>query len=422
LKRANQTVLVVDDEERIRSSVRGILNDEGYPVLETGDASSALALITRENPALVLLDVWMPGLDGIELLRQIKRERPATPVVMISGHANIQNAVAATRLGAADFIEKPFSVNGLLTSIDRVLSGTAGDAYAPIRPAHGSNGRFRDRSDLPLARLQRTVAQSIVIGGDGLHSGLKTGVILHPAAPGSGIVFSSLAGQSAIVARIENVTETGYNTTLSGGGHSVRTVEHLLSALHGLGITNVLAKTGDEIPALDGSAAEFCRLLRGAGLRDQAAAVEPVRLAEAIQIGEGDEFIRVEPADRLIIDYTLDYPKPIGVQTVHFELDAPETYEREIAPARTFGFVTEFHKLAELGLARGGRLDNLILVDNEKVVNTTLRFPDEFARHKVLDLIGDLYLLGRPLIAHVIASKSGHSDNLALLRAIAAAA
>jgi UDP-3-O-acyl-N-acetylglucosamine deacetylase len=137
-------------------------------------------------------------------------------------------------------------------------------------------------------------------------------------------------------------------------------------------------------------------------------------------VGDGDEFIRVAPADRLIIDYTLDYPTPIGVQRVHFELDSPETYEREIAPARTFGFVSEFHKLNEMGLARGGRLDNLILVDDEKVVNTTLRFADEFARHKILDMIGDLYLLGRPLLGHVTASKSGHSDNLAILRAIAA--
>jgi UDP-3-O-[3-hydroxymyristoyl] N-acetylglucosamine deacetylase len=420
-KSVNETVLVVDDEERIRSSVRGILSDEGYQVLDTGDAPGALALITRENPALVLLDVWMPGLDGIELLRRIKHERPATPVIMISGHANIQNAVAATRLGAADFIEKPFSVDGLLASIERVLSGEASGSLASLNGApDGAGVHARDRLELPNTRPQRTVAQSIVISGEGLHSGLKTGVILHPASPGSGIVFSPLAGQSAIVARIENVTETGYNTTLSGGGHSIRTVEHLLSALHGFGITNVLVKTGDEVPALDGSAAEFCRQLRAAGLRDQAAQVEPIRIAAPLQIGEGDEFIQIEPADRLIIDYTLDYPQPIGIQSVHFELDAPETYEREIASARTFGFVKEFHKLAELGLARGGRLDNLILVDDEKVVNTTLRFPDEFARHKILDLIGDLYLLGRPLIGHVTASKSGHSDNLALLRAIAA--
>ena len=417
------TVLVVDDEERIRSSLRGILSDEGYRVFDTGDGPHAMEIIARENPSAVLLDVWMPGFDGIELLRQIKQTRPQTPVIMISGHANIQNAVAATRLGAADFLEKPFSVNGLLASLERVLAGTNGGSSRPVEKANRATTDLAGATvTTGLAAPQRTLAEPLVIGGQGLHSGLKTGVILHPAPPDSGIVFSSLADQSAIVARLENVTETGYNTTLSSGGHSVRTVEHLMSALHGLGITNVLIKTDDEVPALDGSALEFCRHLHMAGITDQALPVQPVQVTRAIQIGEGSEFIRIEPADRLIIDYELDYPSPIGVQQIHFELDSPASYEREIAPARTFGFVSEFHKLAAMGLARGGRLDNLILVDDAKVVNTELRFPNEFARHKVLDMIGDLYLLGRPLIGHITARRTGHSDNLALMRAIVAAA
>ena len=194
-----------------------------------------------------------------------------------------------------------------------------------------------------------------------------------------------------------------------------------MSALHGFGITNLLVKTDDEVPALDGSAVEFCRQIAEAGMQDQQAAVEPIEVTASDRGRRtSGESIRIEPADHLIIDYTLEYPQPIGVSSVHFELTSPEAYMREIAPARTFGFVREFHKLAEMGLASGGRLDNLILVDDEKVVNTKLRFPDEFARHKVLDLIGDLYLLGRPIIGHVVASKTGHSDNLALLRAIEA--
>jgi len=414
------TVLVVDDEERIRASLRGILSDEGYSVRDTGEASRALEIVAQEHPAVVLLDVWMPGRDGIDLLREIKQVSPATQVVMISGHANIQNAVAATRLGAADFIEKPFSVNGLLASLERVLTERSGTRAQPALRT-GPPEATREAMARSSFRPQRTVAQSLVLAGQGLHSGLKTGVILHPAPPGTGIVFSSLADQSAIVARIENVTETGYNTTLSDGEHSIRTVEHLLSALHGLGITNVLVKADDEAPALDGSALEYCKELRKAGIAEQAAPIEPVRVTRSIQVGQGDEFIRIDPADSLIIDYTLSYPQPIGTQNVHFELSSAEAYEREIAPARTFGFVSEFHKLAAMGLAGGGRLDNLILVDDEKVVNTTLRFPDEFARHKVLDLIGDLFLLGRPLIGRITAAKTGHSDNLALLRAIAAA-
>ena len=412
--------MVVDDEERIRSSLRGILSDEGFRVVATGDGPGVMELIAQEKPEVVLLDVWMPELDGLELLRRIKHETPKTHVIMISGHANIQNAVAATRLGAADFIEKPFSVSGLLASLERVL-GRRSSASRTVTPIAERKEPVRRRSRVVPRRAvaQRTIAHSLVLGGRGLHSGLKTGVILHPAPTGSGITFSSLADQSAIAARLENVTETGYNTTLSSKGHSVRTVEHLMSALHGFAITNLRIQAGDEVPSLDGSALEFCQQLLDAGVQVQDEVLEPIILQKVVQVGEGDEFIRMEPAERLIIDYTLDYPAPVGLQQVHFELTSPEAYLREIAPARTFGFVHEFRKMSAMGLASGGRLDNCILIDDEKIVNTTLRFANELARHKVLDLIGDLYLLGRPIIGHVTAMKTGHSDNLALLREIA---
>jgi UDP-3-O-[3-hydroxymyristoyl] N-acetylglucosamine deacetylase len=415
----NETVLVVDDEERIRSSLRGILADEGFRVVDTGNPAGVMEIIAREKPALILLDIWMPDIDGIELLRRIKAEQPGVRVIMISGHGNIQSAVAATRLGAADFIEKPFSVQGLLAAIARVFEReTAGPLRAGGKARSTLTGMARPQvSD---ARAQRTLARSVVLGGQGLHSGLKTGVILHPAPAGSGITFSSVADETMIAARLENVAATGYNTTLTGGGRSVRTVEHLMSALHGLGISNLLIKTDDEIPALDGSAIDFCRQMVEAGIEEQGNVLEPVRVKQPIGVANNGESIRIEPAGQLTIDYTLEYPAPIGRQSVHFELSSPEAYMREIAPARTFGFVSEFRKLAEMGLASGGRLDNLILIDDQKVINTTLRFADEFARHKVLDLIGDLYLLGRPILGRVTAHKTGHSDNLALLRAIRA--
>jgi UDP-3-O-[3-hydroxymyristoyl] N-acetylglucosamine deacetylase len=418
----NETVLVVDDEERIRSSIRGILSDEGFRVVDTGDAPGVMDLIHREAPSIVLLDVWMPELDGIELLRRIKSEQPAVPVIMISGHANIQSAVAATKLGAADFIQKPFSVDGLLASISRALDGGSAapqsEDRAPALSGELPSAQARVKRG---ALAQRTIARSIVLGGQGLHTGLKTGVILHPAPIGFGIVFSSLSDDIVIEVRVENVVDTAYNTTLASGGRSVRTVEHLMSALHAFGITNLLVKTDEEVPALDGSALEFCKHIEAVGVADQAAVVEPIRINQKFVIGEegaGREFIAVEPADHLIVDYILDYPQPIGNQKVHFELTSPTAYTKEIAPARTFGSVREFRKLNEMGLGSGARLDNAILVDEQKVVNTTLRFPDEFARHKVLDLIGDLYLLGRPIFAHVTASKTGHSDNLALAKAI----
>ncbi|HJU12379.1 MAG TPA: UDP-3-O-acyl-N-acetylglucosamine deacetylase [Candidatus Binataceae bacterium] len=417
----NATVLVVDDEERIRSTLCGILSDEGYRVVATGDAAKVLDLVEGEKPEIVLLDVWMPELDGLELLRRIKQNNPRTRVIMISGHANIRNAVAATRMGAADFIEKPFSVENLLASLEQVLGRQNGHGRVGTQVSGSKQKQPARLGTTPFKAIpQRTISRSLVVGGHGLHSGLKTGVILHPAVSGSGISFSSLAAQSSIQARLENVSETGYNTTLSGKGHSVRTVEHLLSALHGLGITNLRIQADDEVPALDGSALEFCQQLLRAGIEEQDDWVEPLAPAQLIQVGEGDEFIRIEPAPQLIIDYTLEYPAPIGRQQVHFELTSPEVYVDQIAPARTFGLVREFRKMTEMGLAKGGRLDNCILIDEQKIVNTTLRFTDEFARHKVLDLIGDLYLLGRPIVGHITAVKTGHSDNLALLRAIAA--
>lgn len=418
----NETVLVVDDEDRIRSSLRGILSDEGFRVLDTGSAPEVMGLIEREHPAVVLLDVWMPDIDGIELLRRIKSESPAVQVIMISGHANIQSAVAATKLGAADFIQKPFSVTGLLAAIARVLDGgNAEQAPGTVADLGEVNGKPMIAAAVKGARRQRTIARSIVFGGQGLHSGLRTGVILHPAPVGFGIVFASLSDETQIPVQLENVTDTGYNTTLSSGARSVRTVEHLMSALHGFGITNLLIKTDDEVPALDGSASEFCRQIAEAGVRDQDATVEPIRITAPITVrSKGDEFMTIEPADHLIIDYTLDYPAPIGVQKVHFELTSTDAYVKEVAPARTFGFVRDFAQMNQMGLAMGGRLDNAIIVDDQKIVNTKLRFPEEFARHKVLDLIGDLYLLGRPLEGHITASKTGHSDNLAMVKAIRA--
>ena len=325
----NETVLVVDDEERIRSSLRGILSDEGFRVLDTGRAPDVMDLIEREHPALVLLDVWMPDIDGIELLRRIKSERPAVPVIMISGHANIQNAVAATKLGAADFIQKPFSVTGLLAAIARVLDGgDAGRVTGSVAELDAANDASTIAPAVHGARRQRTIARSIVFGGQGLHTGLRTGVILHPAPVGFGIVFASLSDETQIPMQLENVTDTGYNTTLASGARSVRTVEHLMSALHGFGITNLLVKTDDEIPALDGSAAEFCRQIAEAGVKDQDATVQPIRIKAPITVGTKarNEFMTIEPADHLIIDYTLDYPAPIGVQKVHFELTSTEAY------------------------------------------------------------------------------------------------
>ena len=413
---SSETILVVDDEAGIRSSVRGVLADEGYRVLEAEDGLGALQIIHSERPRLVILDIWMPEMDGIELLRRIRESEPHTQVIVISGHGNIETAVTATKLGAFDFIEKPFSVDGLLQLVDRALeSQPAADGALPLVDAGVPVG---ERVVAPRWS-QRTIQRSVVANGQGLHSGIRTGLILQPLPPGSGIVFGSISTAATIPARIEYVDSTGYATTLYHNGIVAKTVEHLLAALHGYRITNLLVKMQGEIPIFDGSAAEFCALIESAGIADQGGTVDEIVIDRRYEIGNRDgdgEYIAIEPADTFGVNYTLSYPAPVGRQEFVFRAGDPEDFRREIAPARTFGFLREIEALERMGLASGGRLHNCILIGENGVVNTPLRFPDEFARHKVLDIFGDFYLLGRPLRGLVTARMTGHSDNVALLK------
>ncbi len=415
---ALDTILVVDDEAGIRQSVRGILADEGYRVLEAEDGRGALRLIESERPRLVIVDIWMPEMDGIELLRRIRDSDPMTPVIVISGHGNIETAVTATKLGAFDFIEKPFSLDGLLHVVDRALeshpNGAAGSAdYAEVL----GNGLIAPLATHPW--VQRTIRRSVVANGQGLHSGIRTGLILQPLPAGSGIVFGSISTAATIPARIEYVDSTGYATTLFHDGIVAKTVEHLLAALHGYRITNLLVKMQGEIPIFDGSAAEFCSLIETAGLEDQGGAVDEIVIDRRYEIGDrdgGGEYIAIEPADTFGVHYVLQYPDPVGRQELTFQFTDTADFKREIAPARTFGFLREIEALEKMGLASGGRLHNCILIGDNGVVNTPLRFEDEFVRHKILDIFGDFYLLGRPLRGFITARMTGHSDNVALLR------
>ncbi|MEO8603203.1 MAG: UDP-3-O-acyl-N-acetylglucosamine deacetylase [bacterium] len=414
------TVLVVDDEGDIRSSLRGVLSDEGLRVIEAADGNQALHLVRSERPELVLLDVWMPEVDGIEVLRRLQEEPDRPQVIMISGHGNIETAVQATKLGAFDFIEKPFSIEALLSVVNRALEHRAlrADAeHAPVvAPRLTANGHAA-----PRAVPERTLGKSVIASGHGLHTGVKSGLILNPLPTGRGIIFANVTSGASVPAHVDYVDSTGYATTLHGGDMTVATVEHLLATLHCYGITNALIKVQSEVPAMDGSALEFCKLIEQAGVEEQGGGVEPVIIEEPIQLGgEGpdDEGIAIEPADGFSVQYTLIYPPPVGRQTYTYVHRGGESFKAEIAPARTFGFMRDMKALASMGLASGGRLDNFILIDDEKVLNTQLRFPEELARHKILDVLGDFSLLGRPLRGRIVARKTGHSDNIALLRKV----
>lgn len=422
------TVLVVDDEPQIRTSLRGILAEEGLRVLEAEDGRQALDLIHRENPEVVLLDIWMPEVDGLQLLQQLHEEQSSPAVIMISGHGNIETAVKATKLGAFDFIEKPFSLDGLVRVVNRALDHQAAvlRQAEPPSTADGNGGVDATPTGVPHTVpvrhtqrwSERTIGRSVVASGTGLHSGVKTGLILQPLPPGSGVLFTSLSIDETVPAHLDWVDSTGYATTLHRNGVTAKTVEHLLATLHAYRITNLLVKVQGEIPTMDGSAVEFCRLIESAGLVDQGGAVEEIVINRRIAVEEGEESIVIEPADCFAISYTLLYPHPVGLQQYTYIHESAEGFRDAIAPARTFGFLRDMKQLAAMGLASGGRLDNCILIDDEKVVNTTLRFPDEFARHKILDIMGDLYLLRRPIRGIVTARMTGHSDNIALLREI----
>jgi UDP-3-O-acyl N-acetylglucosamine deacetylase len=413
------TILVVDDEAKIRTTLRGVLSDEGFHVLDTDEGTKVAELVAAQRPHLVILDIWMPQVNGIELLERLKAQEPELPIIVISGHGTIETAVRATKLGATDFIEKPFSLDTLLRSVYRAmgkeLNSITGKEVPSVTPAAVTVASHSH----PQARA-RTIKRSVVIQGQGLHSGIRTGVILQPLPPASGIVFNALSSEIVIPAMIEYVHSTGYATSLCHDGVVAKTVEHLMSALHGYGITNLLVKMQGEIPILDGSAVEFCQLLESAGLTEQHEVVEELCIDRPYSVGESQtgKFLRIEPGDRLEVHYTLVYPEPIGRQEYHYIHRDAETYREEIAPARTFGFVKEIHALEQMGLANGGRLHNCILIGEQGVINPPLRFPDELVRHKVLDLIGDLYLLGRPLRGKVTAYRTGHADNIALVRAI----
>lgn len=276
--------------------------------------------------------------------------------------------------------------------------------------------------------LQRTIQKTISTKGVGLHSGRRVEITLRPAAPDTGIIFHriDLPEVVSLPALAHQVGNTRMASVLQQGNVRVSTVEHLMSALAGLGVDNLhIDITGEEVPIMDGSAGTFVYLLRSAGLQEQAVPKKFLRVLKPIEIreGEGDDlkWARLEPYDGFALSFAIDFQHPAINATANFaQIDfATDSYVKSIARARTFGFVSEVEALRAAGLARGGSLDNAIVMDEYRVLNTDgLRYDDEFVKHKILDAIGDLYLIGKPLVARYVACKSGHALNNQLARAL----
>jgi len=683
-------ILIVDDQDEILNSFEGILTDEGYEVMLARDGQEALHIVQSDAPDVVFLDIWIPGIDGMQTLKAIKRIDPECSVIMMSGHGTIETAVQAIKMGAADYLEKPVRLEDVLHLVEKavaargaaasgngsngpapdvlvgrsdkalrlraaladtaaeprsvwlvgeegtgkefaariihhlegkdrsslvklrcselddqncdeifarkldalgrqfrgkasraaggtlhlirvdrlepavrsrvvqlvaeMISGRASSAFSqarvgrvvctssydpetlvaekgfpsdlvdvlaqrvirvpplrervedipvyaehflqeaaeefdkeitgideeamtrltqyswpgnvkelkiliehvvmtapgpmitaadllipgasPAQQTHSASMRREPETDAAIPRKearqrsrrsaagalhQKTLRGRVVMYGQGLHSGIKTGLTLSPLPPGSGILFGHITSAGTVPAVLTNVESTDLATGLRSNGTSAKTIEHLMAVFHVYGLTNVLVKISGEVPIMDGSAVEFCDLVENAEIIRQDELVEEVCITEVFELNGhagSTKSMRVEPSDRFEVEYFLDYPPPVGKMHFHYRFDGPEDFKRQIAPARTFGFVRDVRALDEMGLAGGGRLSNLVLIDEDKVVNPPLRFPDEFVRHKVLDAIGDFYLLGRPFRGKITARQTGHSDNIAMLRII----
>ncbi len=692
-------ILIVDDQEEILASLEAALGDEGYETIIARDGQEALHIAQNEALDMVFLDVWIPGIDGMQTLRAMKRIDPDRPVVMMSGHGAIETAVKAIKLGATDYLEKPLNLDDIIRLVEqanksgarsrnkielssslligeseparnmrrqlesaakgaecvwfwgekgtgkefasRILHGLGGgtrDSLVKVRlsdlnesnieetllgkqnaSGQGRKGKIYlaaggglllsgiDRIDLslleslanilgrfvrcddkekapllfegriivtsnlapesliqnapknikpvlnvlakdsirvpslveriedlihfvdhflkeaalefdreiisidPMAvermkryrwpgnikelkilmehvvmttngptitasdlmipeldgalsketteehngpikgktiivsvdsgelenekgetgvvqiktrvdRPQKTLNGKVVMYGQGLHTGAKTGLIISALPANSGIVFGHINSEDTVEARLDNVISTEMATSLRGANCTAGTVEHLLAVFNVYGLDNLLVKISGEVPIMDGSAVEFCNLVESAETISQGEASQEIVINEPINLElapDSPKQMTLEPSDVFEIEYFMDYPKPIGKLHMSFTCNDPQSFKEEIAPARTFGFVKDVKMMDEMGLAGGGRLSNLVLLDDEKVVNPPLRYPDEFVRHKILDIIGDFYLLGRPIRAKVIARQTGHSENIAMLKLLA---
>ncbi len=271
---------------------------------------------------------------------------------------------------------------------------------------------------------QRTLKKTIKTTGVGLHSGARVELMLRPAAPDTGIVFHrvDLATPVDLPADARNVGDTRLSSTLRRDGTSISTVEHVMSAPAGLGIDNLhIDVAGPEIPIMDGSAAPFVFLLQSAGIVEQDVAKRYLRIVAPVEVRDGDKWARFDPFNGFKLDFTIDFPHPMfGSENRQVVVDfAEHSYVREVARARTFGFRQDVEAMRAAGLGLGGSLQNAVVLDDVRVLNAEgLRYDNEFVKHKVLDAIGDLYLLGHPLIGQYTAFKSGHALNNALARAL----
>lgn len=427
-------IYVVDDQQSICDSVKGVFSDEGYEVITCSDAGTLFKKAAHLPPALVFLDIWLPDVDGLKVLTEIKQKFPETSVIMMSGHAGINSAVTAIKAGAYDFLEKPLNMDVLLEKANSVLKKPKGNnsIHQEVDRIKDATYLYDGNSAVSLVnseRPQRTLKGNIVLNGTGLMSGRNTGIILSPLEENKGIIFEGLNGQR-IPAHITSLKDysadpanqsfSANSTVLVAGNNHIRTIEHLLATFHMFGLSNVLVKVDDEVPNIDGSAEDFCRLVQETGTIEQAGLSKIIRINKKITIGtenKNEKHLIAEPYNGFEISMRIDYSAPIFEQNFTFNPEV-NSFSKEIAPARSFNTFENIGMAQKLGTAGGGYLDSHIIMHSGRVINTELKYPDEFVRHKILDLIGDLYLLGYPIRGKIAANMTSHAFNHALAKKI----
>lgn len=272
--------------------------------------------------------------------------------------------------------------------------------------------------------LQKTIKNSIKFSGVGLHTGRAVNGRIVPAAEDTGITFvrTDIPGRPELKAEASNVLTTSYATSLGTKEFSISTVEHLLAAFYGLGVDNAVVEiNGPEVPILDGSSAEFIDMIESAGLSELCSPRKYIVIRRPIKVQENGKYVFVMPAEEMefTVDYTIDFSHPFVTRQNFSRRFSKEVFKNEVGRARTFGFLHDVETLRKNGLARGGSLDNAIVIGEGEILNEGgLRYPDEFVRHKVLDMMGDISLLGAPLVCRIIAHRSGHSLNYKLIQQV----
>ncbi|GAB4414550.1 MAG: UDP-3-O-acyl-N-acetylglucosamine deacetylase [Thermodesulfovibrionales bacterium] len=267
-------------------------------------------------------------------------------------------------------------------------------------------------------RLQRTLRQEITFSGIGLHTGRHGSVRLRPAPRDTGIIFHRVDRMMVIRSHVGAITDTAFATTIGNGNIKIKTVEHILSALAGIGIDNVIIEVdGPEIPILDGSSTELVGIILKAGIAKQGKKMPYMRIIKSFTMDDGHSEIAIFPYEGRKITYRIHFNHHLlGEQNLTIELNE-ETFIKEIAPARTFGFLKDVQYMMANGLAKGGSLNNAIILGDKGILNSSgLRFKDEFVRHKILDSIGDFSLIGFPVYGHIFANKAGHSTNIKFIK------